>query len=64
MEAWAIILHFEFNGEDISVWPRGARNAYETKELCRPHERKERALWAGKWPAPTSVVCEKIKVDK
>lgn len=27
MEAFVIVLHFAFNGEDVSVWPRGAKLA-------------------------------------
>ena len=64
MEVWLVVLHFLFNGEDVSVWPRSARVGYSTEALCKPAERAERALWRGKWPAPTAIKCEKVEIAK
>lgn len=64
MEAWLVILHFEFNSEDVSVWPRGKREGWATKELCDPHRRTELRKWSDKYIKPTRVACEKVEIAK
>ena len=62
IEAYAVVLHFTFNGEDVSVYPRGPRMAYATKAQCDPHAAVERLKWRDKWVKPTKVVCEKLEI--
>ena len=60
----AVVLHFDFNGRDVSVLPEGKRRAYGTEQICKSHERTERARWRNAYPKPSRVQCESFEVRR
>jgi len=61
MDAFVLVLHFAFNGEIVSVWPRGQKRLYPTELACRAAAARERLRWRGRWPSPDRIACEKLE---
>lgn len=62
---WLVVLHFNYQGNDISVLPLHEKQAFTTQQSCSVSRDVETARWASiSNPKPTSIACERVPISR